>query len=413
MVTIDADRFKKTFRSYSKIGRTDADGLHRLTLTETDRKVRDLFVEDLESLGLDIRIDEIGNIFGRRGGTNPDADPVLIGSHLDSQPYGGRFDGQLGVLSALETLRSFEDAGVEHRRPIEIVNWTNEEGSRFKPALMGSGTFIGEFDGTDTLERTDSDGVTVAEALKRIGYHGEEPCEPREPYDSYLELHIEQGPKLEEAGRSVGAVEGVFGMAWLEATIHGDADHAGPSPMHSRRDALVAASDVVGAVRRLSNRVADDVVTTVGEFEISPGSINVVPAEARLTIDVRSYDDAVVAELVERVEREVEAACKREDVTYDLEEIWRIPHTEFSPRVSRAVLDAAEAVGADHQAMVSGAGHDATYLNEITDTAMIFVPSVDGKTHNEAEYTEWEDAVAGARTFAEATKRLAARPDDS
>jgi len=280
MVTIDADRFEKTSRRYSQIGRTDDDGLHRLTLTETDRNVRDLFVEDLESLGLDIRIDEIGNIFGRRPGTDPDAAPVLIGSHLDSQPYGGRFDGQLGVLSALETLRTFEDAGVDHRRPIEIVNWTNEEGSRFKPALMGSGTFIGEFDVTDTLKHTDADGVTVAEALEQIGYNGEEPCEPREPYDSYLELHIEQGPKLEEAGLAVGAaVEGVFGMAWLEATIHGDADHSGPSPMHSRRDALVAASDIVTAVRRLSNRVADDVVvTTVGELEVSPGSINVVPA---------------------------------------------------------------------------------------------------------------------------------------
>lgn len=413
MVTIDTDRFEDTFRRYSQIGRTDADGIHRLTLTETDREVRDLFVKDLTSLELDFRIDEIGNIFGRREGTDPDAAPVLIGSHLDSQPSGGRFDGQLGVLSALETLRTFEDAGIEHRRPIEIVNWTNEEGSRFKPALMGSGTFIGEFDQTETLQHTDSDGATVADALEQIGYRGDEPCEPREPYDSYLELHIEQGPKLEEADCSVGAVEGVFGMAWLEATIYGDADHAGPSPMHSRRDALVAASDIVSAVRRLSNRVAADVVTTVGELEVSPGSINVVPAEARLTIDVRSYDDDTVAELVGRVEREIKGACNREDVTYDLKEIWRIPHTEFSPRVSQTVLRAAKTVEADHQAMVSGAGHDATYLNEITDAAMIFVPSVNGKTHNEAEYTEWEDAVAGAQTFAEATKQLASRPDNT
>lgn len=413
MVTIDVDRFEKTFHEYAQIGRTDADGLHRLTLTEPDREVRDLFVDHLESLGLAIRVDEVGNIFGRREGTDPDAAPVLIGSHLDSQPSGGRFDGQLGVLSALETLRAIEDAGLEHRRPIEIVNWTNEEGSRYKPALMGSGTFIGEFDVTETLSRTDADGVTVEEALTQIGYRGDVPCEPREPYDSYLELHIEQGPKLEEAGLAVGAVEGVFGMAWLEATLDGDADHAGPSPMHSRRDALVAASDIVGAVRRLSNRVADDVVTTVGEFEISPGSINVVPAEARLTIDVRSYDDDAVAELVEHVHREVRAACEREGVTYDLEELWRIPHTEFSPRVSQTVQAAAKAVDVGHQTMVSGAGHDATYLNEITDAGMIFVPSVDGKTHNEAEYTEWEDAVAGARTFAEATTRLASRPDDA
>ena len=413
MVSIDSDRFEEAFHTYSQIGRTNADGLHRLSLTETDREVRDLFVSDLESLGLDVRIDEVGNIFGRRAGTDPDAKPVLIGSHLDSQPSGGRFDGQLGVLSALETLRAFEDAGIEHRRPIEIVNWTNEEGSRFKPALMGSGTFIGEFDVAETLERTDADGVTVAEALTEIGYRGDEACEPREAYDSYLELHIEQGPKLEESGLAVGAVEGVFGMAWFELTIHGDADHAGPSPMHSRRDALVAGSDIVGAVRRLSNRVADDVVTTVGEFEIKPGSINVVPAEAQLTIDVRSYDDDVVDELVEHVKREVENACAREGVAYDLVEIWRIPHTEFSSRVSETVLDAAATAGVGHQAMVSGAGHDASYLNEITDAAMVFVPSVDGKTHNEAEYTKWSDALAGVKTFAEATRQLAAGSDDA
>ncbi|RAW46959.1 Zn-dependent hydrolase [Halorubrum sp. 48-1-W] len=407
MVTIDPERFRETFERYSAIGRTDADGLHRLTLSEEDLEVRDLFVSDLEDLGLDVRIDGIGNTFGRAEGTDPDAEPVLIGSHLDSQPYGGRFDGQLGVLSALETLRAFDEEGVEHRRPIEIVNWTNEEGSRFKPALMGSGAFTGELDLEEVLGHTDADGVTVAEALEAIGYRGDEPVGPREEYHSSLELHVEQGPKLEEEGLSVGVVEGVLGMAWLEVTVHGDADHAGPSPVHSRNDALVAAADVVTAVRRLSNRFADDVVTTVGELEVEPNSINVIPSAVRFTVDVRSYDDAVVGELVEAVEREVATACEREGVEYELEEIWRIPHTEFSPLVAETALAAADAVGASHRAMVSGAGHDASYVNEITDTAMLFVPSVDGKTHNEAEFTEWEDAVEGARVYAETVRRLA------
>ncbi|SMO64846.1 Zn-dependent hydrolase [Halorubrum cibi] len=407
MVTIDPERFRETFERYSEIGRTDADGLHRLALSEEDREVRDLFVSDLEDLGLEVRIDRIGNVFGRAEGTDPDAEPVLIGSHLDSQPYGGRFDGQLGVLSALETLRAFDDEDVEHRRPIEIVNWTNEEGSRFKPALMGSGAFTGELDLAEVLEHADADGVTVAEALDRIGYRGDQPVGPREEYHSSLELHVEQGPKLEDEGLSVGVVEGVFGMAWLEVVVHGDADHAGPSPMYSRKDALVAASDVVGAVRRLSNRFADDVVTTVGELEVEPGSINVIPSEVRFTVDVRSYDDGVVGDLVEAVEREVETACEREGVEYDLEEIWRIPHTEFSPRVAETALSAADDVGASHRAMVSGAGHDASYVNEITDTAMLFVPSVDGKTHNEAEFTEWADAEEGARVYVETVKRLA------
>ncbi|WP_255170971.1 Zn-dependent hydrolase [Natrononativus amylolyticus] len=408
MVTIDTNRLEETFERYSQIGRTENDGLHRLALTDADREVRDAFVTDLEALDVDVRIDEIGNVFGRREGTDSSAAPVLIGSHLDSQPFGGRFDGQLGVLLALETLRALEDEGVDHRRPIEIVNWTNEEGARFKPALMGSGTFTGEFDVEETLDRTDAEGVTVEEALEEIGYRGNEPCEPREEYHAYLELHIEQGPKLEEDGLSVGIVEGVYGMSWLEATIYGDSDHAGPSPMHSRRDALVAAADVVTAVRRLSGRVADDVVTTVGELEVSPGSINVIPSAVTLTIDVRSYDDEVVGELVSHAERELENACRREGTEFDLEEIWRIPHTEFSETVREVALEAAAAVDAPHREIVSGAGHDASYVNEITETGMLFVPSVDGKTHNEAEYTEWEDVLEGAKVFAETTRRLAA-----
>ncbi len=407
MVNVDTKRFEETFRQYSEIGQTENNGLHRLALSPEDKEVRDLLVSDLEGLGLDVRIDELGNIFARRKGTDPDAAPVLIGSHLDSQPFGGRFDGQLGVLTALETLRTFDDEGVEHRRPIEIVNWTNEEGSRFKPALMGSGTFVGEFDVEDVLARTDAKGVTVEEALEEIGYRGNEPCEPCEEYHSYLELHIEQGPKLEEDDISVGIVEGVYGMAWLEATIYGDSDHAGPSPMYSREDALVTASDIVGAVRRLSNRLASDVVTTVGEFDVSPSSINVVPSEVRFTVDVRSYDDSIVDELVTHVDREVENACEREGTDYELEEIWRIPHTEFSPMVVEAALEATQEMDISYRTIISGAGHDASYLNDLTETGMLFVPSVDGKTHNEAEYTEWDDAVNGAKVYAETVKRLA------
>ncbi len=407
MVTIDRERFRERFETYSEIGRTENNGLHRLSLSEADKVVRDQFVADLEAINLDVRIDEVGNIFGRREGSDPDAEPVVIGSHLDSQPYGGRFDGQLGVLTALETLHAFNDEDIEHRRPIEIVNWTNEEGSRFKPALMGSGTFVGEFDIDETLSRTDANGVTVEEALEEIGYRGEVPCEPRKPIHAYLELHVEQGPVLEENNLAAGIVEGIYGMSWLEATIRGDADHAGPSPIHSRSDALVAATDVVQAVRRLSNRRSDDVVTTVGELDVYPNSINVIPSEVTFTVDVRSYDDTVVAELVDHIETEIETACKREGTEYELEEIWQIPHTEFAESVRTAVFEGAEAAGISYQTMVGGAGHDANYLSDITDAGMLFVPSVDGKTHNEAEYTEWSDAVDGAKAYVEATQRLA------
>jgi len=411
MVDIDPDRLRAAFDDYSAIGATDDDGLHRLTLSPDDQRVRDRFVSDLEDLGLSVRVDPVGNVFGRREGTDPDAAPVLVGSHLDSQPYGGRYDGQLGVLAALETLRALDDHDVETTRPVEIVNWTNEEGSRFKPALMGSGVYAGAHDLDTVLETTDDEGTTVVEALEEIGYRGDEPVGPTERPDSFLELHVEQGPFLEEHGNAVGVVDGILGMAWLEATITGESDHAGPSPMHTRSDALVAAADVVTAVRRLSTRLGDDVVTTVGELSVEPDSINVIPSEVTFTVDLRSYDDATVDEGVEAVEAELAAACEREGVDYSLEKIWQIPHTEFSPRVRDAVEDAARETGRSYERMVGGAGHDASYVNDVTDAGMIFVPSVDGKTHNEAEFTDGDDGVAGVEFFANATRRLAERDD--
>ncbi|QLG63412.1 Zn-dependent hydrolase [Halorarum salinum] len=410
MGLIDPDRFRESFERYSSIGATDREGLHRLALSEADGRVRDEFVADLEELGLSVRVDELGNVFGRRPGTE-DLAPVLIGSHLDSQPKGGRYDGQLGVLSALETLRTFEDEGVETERPIEIVNWTNEEGSRFKPALTGSGAYVGAHDVETVLAETDENGTTVEEALEEIGYRGTEPVGPDEVPDSALELHVEQGPALEEADRRIGVVEGVLGMVWLEATVRGDADHAGPSPMHTRSDALVAAADVVTAVRRMAGRLDDDVVTTVGELTVEPNSVNVIPAEATFTVDVRSYDDEVVAGAVDRVEEELRAACGREGTEFELSELWRIPRTEFAPRVADAVEAAAAGSDSPAMRMTSGAGHDASYLAELTDAGMIFVPSVDGRTHNEREFTEWEDAVAGAEVFARTTRRLAGTGD--
>lgn len=406
MLPIDEDRFRRTFEEYSAIGATDDGGIHRLALSDADRQVRDRFVDDLEALGLSVRIDELGNIFGRRAGSDPDAAPVLIGSHLDSQPDGGRYDGQLGVLSALETLRALEDEEIETTRPVEIVDWTNEEGSRFEQAMLGSSVFVGETPVEEALALTDGDGVSVAEALADIGYDGDAPCEPR-PVDSYLELHVEQGPKLDAEGKSVGVVDGVFGLAWLEATVYGEADHAGPTTMHSRTDALAAVADAVQRIHELPNRLSEDAVTTVGRIESEPNSINVIPSETTFTVDVRSYDDAVVKRGVEAAEFEIATACEREGATYDLEELWSIPSVEFSPRVRDAIEASAEATGISHRRIVSGAGHDASYLTEHAETGLVFVPSVDGKTHAEAEYTEWSDAVDGAQVFANTVLNLA------
>ena len=406
VVDIDPERFEKSFETYSAIGATDDDGLNRLTLTDTDREVRETFQADLEALGLDVRVDRIGNMFARREGTDPDAAPVLIGSHLDSQPYGGRYDGQLGVLCALETLRAFEDAGIETDRPVEIVNWTNEEGSRFEHAMLGSAVWAGITDLSEALELTDSEGKTVREELERIGYDGDEPCAAGDVH-SYLELHIEQGPYLEQRDLSVGVVEGTYGMAWLEATVTGEADHAGPTPMHRRSDAMAAAADAANGVHELPNRLSADAVATVGRMDVSPGSVNVIPNDVTFTVDVRSYDDDVVAEAVSKTESEIAAACDRWDTEFELEELWRIPHTEFSETVRDASRAGVEAADVSYQEMIGGAGHDANYVNRVTDSGMLFVPSVDGKTHTEAEFTEWEDAVAGAKAYAATVEELA------
>ncbi|MEF8867708.1 MAG: M20 family metallo-hydrolase [Haloarculaceae archaeon] len=405
---VDAERLRETFESYAGIGATGDGGLHRLALSAADRAARDRFVSDLRALGLSVRVDELGNVFGRRAGRDAEAAPVLIGSHLDSQPYGGRYDGQLGVLVALETLRRFEDLGVETDRPVEIVDWTNEEGSRFQPSMMGSGVYAGAHDAEAMLARTDRDGVSVGEALERIDYDGDAPCEPPEAgVHAFLELHVEQGPTLDDRGLSVGVVDGVYGLAWLRAVVEGEADHAGPTPMHARRDALAAATDAVGEIQRLPNRLSADAVATVGEFRVEPDSINVVPGRATFTVDLRSEDDGVVDRGIERTRAELDAACERHGVEYELERLSRHRPVAFAARVRAAADRAVEATGVPAIHLVSGAGHDAQHLQSVTDAGMLFVPSVDGRTHAEAEFTEWEDCLAGARAFANATLDLA------
>jgi N-carbamoyl-L-amino-acid hydrolase len=406
MLHVNEERFRETFEAYAEIGATENGGLHRLALSDADKKVRDRFVSDLEAIGLDVRIDRIGNVFGRREGTTSDADPILIGSHLDSQPYGGRYDGQLGTLIALETLRTLEDEKREIRRPIEIVDWTNEEGSRFQPALLGSSVFVGELDLETALDATDNEGNRVGDELARIGYAGDHPVEPFDIH-ACLELHVEQGPTLDQHSNTIGVVDGVFGMAWLRATVHGETDHAGPTPMYTRRDAMAAAADAMSQINHLSNHLSKDAVTTVGEFDLEPDSINVIPDRAEFTVDIRSYDDTVVDAGVERIEAEIASACDRHNTTYDLEKVWHVPHTEFAPAIRRAVAETAERASINYEHLVSGAGHDATSVNDIAPTGMMFVPSIGGTTHNEAEYTEWEDCVAGATVYANAVLELA------
>ncbi len=388
-------------------GATEDGGLHRLALTEADGEIRDWFIDQLRGAGLSVRVDEFGNIFGRRKGSDPDAPPVLLGSHLDSQPNGGIYDGALGVVAALEFVRALNDDEIETTRPVEVVSWTNEEGSRFQPAMQGSGVWAGAHDIDVERAKTDDDGSTLGEALEDIGYRGDVPAEPDTEYEAYLELHIEQGPKLAAAGADVGVVTGIVGFTWGAVTFRGEADHSGPTPIRHRSDALVAAADLITAIRRIPGTLGDRTVGTAGYVHAEPNSINVIPGEATVTWGFRDPDDAVVERAYQRVLAEAEHAAEREGVDYQTEERMRAPAISFPDRPVDAVRRAADARGSQYLELVSGAGHDATHLTSVCDTGMVFAVSEGGTSHSPAEFTSWDDCYEAATVLANAALALA------
>lgn len=406
-IELDRDRFVETMKTQAEIGGTGDRALNRLALSDADRQVRDWFVDELEEEGLDVRIDELGNIFGRRPGTDPTAGPVLVGSHLDSQPNGGIYDGALGVIAALEFVRTLNDHDHETIHPVEIVNWTNEEGSRFQPAMMASGVWAGAYAVEEIYDRTDEDGARVGDELERIGYRGDSPAAPQDDYEAYLELHVEQGPRLEAAGVSIGVVTGIVGLQWGAATFTGQPDHAGPSPMHDRRDALVAAADFIQGVRRVPGTIGEHTVATVGHVTVDPNSINIIPGEAIVTWDTRDPDDERVTEAATRIKDEARAVAAREDVEVSFEDRMRAPAVDFADRCVTAVETAATELEYSNMRLHSGAGHDATHLTSVCDTGMVFAVSEDGKSHSPDEYTSWDDCYKAANVLATAAHRLA------
>ena len=406
-IAVDRDRFVSTMKEQAKIGATAGGGLHRLTLSDDDKRIRDWFHDQLKEAGLDVRIDAFGNMFGRRSGTDPTADPLLVGSHLDSQPYGGIYDGALGVISALEFVRTLNDEGIETTHPVEIVNWTNEEGSRYQPAMQGSGVWAGEHDLEAQYDQTDDDGKRLEDELDRIGYKGSVPCAPQHDYDAYLELHVEQGPYLELNEQEVGVVTGIVGFVWGATTFTGEADHTGPTPMHFRNDALVAAADVITQVRRIPGTLGERTVGTVGKINAKPNSINIIPGEVTFTWGFRDPDDNVIDRAKAKVLAECEWAADREGVEWEWEQRHRSASVRFPDRTVDAVQSAADDLGYDAMRIFSGAGHDAAHVAKLCDTAMIFAVSEDGKSHTEAEFTSWDDCYSAANTLANAAFDLA------
>ncbi len=404
---IDRKRLEQSMEILGSIGQTARGGLTRLALTDDDRRARDQMVAWMREAGLRVTVDRMGNIFGERAGTET-APAVRIGSHVDSVPTGGKYDGQLGVLCGLEVIRSLNEHRVRTRRPVTLVIFTNEEGARFQPAMVASGVMAGKIALEDAYNARDRDGIRLVDALERIGYLGPEPCAPR-PFRAYLELHIEQGPRLEEEGLSVGVVEGIVAISWSRLTIHGVQDHAGPTPMRTRHDALVAAAEVVAGVRRVAREIGGDLVTTVGSLEVAPNIVNAIPGRVRLSIDIRDPRTETLARARAMVDALVQEACAREGVRHELEHYWQVPYTPFDAEVVATVERAARAAGARYRRMISGAGHDAQYMAAIGPAGMIFVPSRDGRSHCEEEFTPMESIEPGAQTLLLAALELAGR----
>ncbi len=405
---IDGARLWDSLMEMARIGATPKGGVKRLTLTEVDRQGRDTFIQWCEALGLSVRVDSIGNIFARREGRDPARPPVLMGSHLDSQPTGGKFDGALGVIAGLEVMRSLAEHRIETQAPIELVNWTDEEGSRFGRSLMGSGVWAGVYDEAMVNALPDLEGVTVGAALDAIGYRGPHPARPF-PADSYFELHIEQGPILEREGAAIGIVTGGQAQVWFDAVITGQDAHAGTTPPSTRRDALVAAARVIARVDALMRERGEDGRGTVGFLQVLPNSCNVVPGEVRFSVEFRHPRTAEIESLAASFPAEAAALVAENGCTLELREKLRFAHQPFDEACIGLVRDAAALLGLAAREIVSGAGHDAVYVARHVPTAMIFTPCKDGLSHNEAESIEPHEAQAGCQVLFEAVVARAGR----
>jgi N-carbamoyl-L-amino-acid hydrolase len=396
-LSIDPQRLWDTLMETAKIGGTEKGGVRRLTLTDLDRQVRDWFKAACEGLGCTVTVDEVGNMFAVRPGKRDDVAPIAMGSHLDTQPTGGKFDGILGVLGGLEALRTLVDLGYETNAPVMLVNWTNEEGSRFAPAMLGSGVFAGVFDRAYADSREDRQGETFGAALDAIGYRGEVKA-GAVPMSAMFELHIEQGPILEAEGKTIGIVKGVQGMRWYDVTVTGKEAHTGSTPMMLRRNALLGAAKLFEAVDRIA-KVRLPAVGTVGLVEVKPNSRNVIPGEVFFSVDFRNPDAAVLEEMEAEFGRTVTAVAAETGLEIVWKRIWDSPPVVFDADCVASVAEGAATVGLPAREIVSGPGHDAAYIARVCPTSMIFVPCKDGISHNEAEDTSFDECAAGAQVL--------------
>lgn len=392
---VDPDRLWDSLMEMAKIGPGVAGGNNRQTLTDADAEGRDLFRRWCEDAGMTMGVDGMGNMFMRHEGAEPDLDPVYVGSHLDTQPTGGKYDGVLGVLAGLEVVRSIRDMGLRTRRPIVVVNWTNEEGTRFAPAMLASGVFAGVHDEDFANSREDAEGKRFGDELDRIGWRGDEPVGGR-PIHAMFEYHIEQGPILEAQGKEIGVVTHGQGLWWLEVTLTGKEAHTGSTPMNMRVNAGLGMARIIEAVHRIAMDHQPDAVGAVGQANVWPNSRNVIPGRAVFTVDFRSPDLAKLTAMRARLEAEAPGIAADLGLGIEIHPVGHFDPVTFDPALVAMVRRAAERLGHSHMDIVSGAGHDACWINRVAPTVMIMCPCVDGLSHNEAEEISPEWAAAGA-----------------
>lgn len=403
---INSDRLWATIMETAQIGATPKGGICRLALSDEDRRVRVWFAEAARQAGLELAVDEMGSMFATRRGRDMSRPPIAIGSHLDTQPTGGKFDGVLGVLAGLEVMRTLNEAGIETEAPLMLVNWTNEEGARFAPGMVASGVYSGEVDKAFALARTDRDGIAFGEALEAIGYRGSEPVGQRR-FSAMVELHIEQGPILEEEGLRIGVVTAGKGSIWADCRVVGRECHAGSTPMHMRQDALTGFAEFALAAERIAREHGPDGVATIGVAEALPASRNTVPGEVRFTLEYRHPERVSLDRMDAQIAEAASGIAERRGLTVEIDKIWRKDPLSFDERVTAAIEASADELGMPSRPMTSGAGHDAFFAATVAPTAMIFVPCKGGISHNEAESSTQDECAAGADVLLRTVLKLA------
>ena len=391
---IDPDRLWDSLMEMAKIGPGIAGGNNRQTLTDEDAEGRALFQTWCEKAGMEMGVDTMGNMFATRAGTDPDALPVYVGSHLDTQPTGGKYDGVLGVLGGLELVRTLNDLDVSTKHPIVVVNWTNEEGTRFAPAMLASGVFAGRHDQDWAYDRTDSDGKKFGDELKRIGWVGDEKVGSRKMH-AMFELHIEQGPILEAENKDIGVVTHGQGLRWIECKITGKESHTGSTPMYMRKNAGRGLALVTELVHEIAMKNQPNAVGAIGHIDVYPNSRNIIPGQIVCTIDMRTHLLDKLQSMVAELEERAPKLCEEIDVEFECSIVGQFDPPAFDEGCVSAVREAAEELGYSHMDIISGAGHDACWINDLAPTAMIMCPCEDGLSHNEAEEISKEWAQAG------------------